>query len=129
MISYNEDQVARIKKYVTTINKTIDVDEEKDLLEYTIESVIDRALLYLNHNNLDERFEKVITDVVDNIFKKFKGNLNSEDVEMAISSMSDNGQSVSYFGEIKNYLQTSSDNELFGGFTNVLSRYRKARMI
>lgn len=130
MIEYDDSQVERIEEYVRTINATIEDDEEDNaLLEYATKAVIDRALLYLNRNSLDERLEKVIADVVVGVFMKIKNNHTSTDVEAAISSISDNGQTVSYSGEVKNYLQTSSDNELFGGFTNVLARYRKARMI
>jgi len=130
MIEYDTDQVERIEEYARTINATIENGEEDTaLLEYAVEAVIDRALLYLNRNSLDERLEKVVADVVVSVFMKIKNNYNSSDVETAISSISDNGQTVSYSGEVKNYLQTSSDNELFGGFTNVLARYRKARMI
>ena len=125
MIEYDTEQVERIEEYVRTMNETItDGTEDQALLEYAVKAVIDRALLYLNRDGLDERLEKVAADVVVSVFIKIKNN-----VESAISSISDNGQTVSYSGQIRNYLQTSSDNELFGGFTTLLARYRKARMI
>jgi len=122
------EQVQRIRGYVELIDKEI-FPVDCELLQYTVYSVIDRALLYLNHEKLETRFERIIAEVVDGIFRKFKNNLNTGNVENAVSSISDNGQSISYSNEIRNYLQSSSDNELFGGFTNVLARYRRPRML
>lgn len=119
-----EDQIQRIADKVKVINKTV-TDYYDDLLEYTIEEIISRVLLYLNHDELAEKFEYVIVNIVDGIFRKYKANLNNGDVETAISSMSDNGQSVSFADGLRNYLSTSADNELFCGAEKVLSRYRR----
>ena len=127
-MDYNEEQIARIAENVKIVNKTI-TDYYFDLLDYVIKEVIDRALLYLNHEDLDVRFERVIVNIVDGIFRKYKISINNGEVEMGISSASDNGQSVSYFNEVKNYLTTASDNELFGGFVSLLSRYRSIKVV
>jgi len=121
-------QVQRIEDNVKTFNKNIG-DNDQDLLTYSVEVTIDRALLYLGHETLDERFERIIADVVSGIFTKYKKNANNMDVDTAVSSMSDNGQSVSYSNEIRNYLATSPDNELFSGFVSLLSRYRRIKVV
>ncbi len=128
-MAYDSEQVERIKENVMKFNKTIDETEDADLLEYAVEAVIDRTLLYLNHERLEERFEKVVADVVGGIFNKYKTNLNTRGTDLAVSSISDNGQSISYSNEIKNYLANSTDNELFSGFAGILSRYRRVNVI
>ena len=128
-MAYDSEQVERIKENVMKFNKTIDETEDADLLEYAVEAVIDRTLLYLNHERLEERFEKVVADVVGGNFNKYKTNLNTRGTDLAVSSISDNGQSISYSNEIKNYLANSTDNELFSGFAGILSRYRRVNVI
>jgi ABC-type uncharacterized transport system substrate-binding protein len=54
---------------------------------------------------------------------------NVADVDRAISSVSDNGQSVSYANEVTRYFATASDDELFTGFTALLSRYRRVKVV
>ena len=127
-MDYDNDQKARIKADVKRFNKTID-DADENLLEYSIEVVIDRALLYLNHNTLAKQFEKVVADVVNSIFIKYKKNEDNADVETVVASVSDNGQSITYANDIKRYLSTASDNELFSGFTGILSRYRRIKVV
>lgn len=128
-MAYDSEQIERIKEYVLKFNRTIDQTEDANLLEYAVEAVIDRTLLYLNHEKLEERFEKVVADVVGGIFNKYKTNLNTSGTDLAVASISDNGQSISYSNEIKNYLANSTDNELFSGFAGILSRYRRVNVI
>lgn len=126
-MDYANEQVKRIEDNVKRFNKTI--GDNTDLLNYSVKTVIDRALLYLGHDTLDTKFEKVVADIVSGIFTKYKKNINNEDADIVISSMSDNGQSISYSNEVKNYLTTTTDNELFGGFVNLLSRYRRIKVV
>lgn len=127
-MAYDNDQKARIVKYVKTFNKTID-EKDENLLDYAVETVIDRTLLYLNRNELNPIFERVVADVVGGIFTKYKTNENNEGTDQAIRSVSDNGQSISYDNEIKNYLVNSADNELFSGFSGLLNRYRRVNVV
>ena len=46
-----------------------------------------------------------------------------------INSISDNGQSISYANEVTRYFTTVSDEELFTGFTSLLSRYRRIKVV
>ena len=121
-----DEQVERIKSYAKKINKTI---EDDDLLDYVADEILDRVKLYLNCDKLDEILERVIARIVSGIFSQTNSNLNSGSTEMAVSSMSDNGQTISFSGEVKNYLATTSDQEIFGGFTKLLDRYRRINVV
>lgn len=125
---YDEEQITRITNYVKKINKSI-ITTDEDLLDYAVRSVVDRVLLFLNHEELAEKFEKIVSDVVSGIFNKYKTNLNNGGTDLAVSSVSDNGQSISYSNEIKNYLANATDNELFSGFAGLLARYRRLNVI
>jgi len=123
------EQVKRIKEYVRTFNKLIDTEHE-DLLTYAVEVVIDRVLFYLNHEVLEEKFERITADIVYGVFTKYKVNeTKNPTTDTMVSSVSDNGQSISYSNEVRNYLNTASDNELLSGFTNLLSRYRRIKVV
>ena len=121
-----DEQVERIKGYTKKINKTI---EDDDLLDYVADEILDRVKLYLNCDKLDEILERIIARIVSGIFNQTNSNLNSGSTEMAVSSMSDNGQTISFSGEVKNYLATTSDQEIFGGFTKLLDRYRRINVV
>jgi len=121
-------QVQIIEDYVKKFNKAIG-ENDKELLTYSVEVVIDRALLYLGHDKLDKKFERIVADVVSGIFTKYKKNENNTDADSFVSSISDNGQSISYSNKIKNYLASTTDNELFGGFVGLLSRYRRIKVV
>jgi hypothetical protein len=116
----DDTQLDIIKGYVKVLTEV----ESSDLLEYSINSVVDRVLLYLNHKQLDKKFERVVADVVVNTLDMYKNK-----GQQAISSMSDNGQSVSYFNAVRNHFNTTSDKELFGGAVALLSRYRRATCV
>jgi len=121
----NDEQIERIITYVKSFNKTID---DEDLLKYSVMSAISRVLLYLNHDALDQKFEMIVADVVNAVFMRYYNNQNSTEIEQAISSVSDNGQSISFKNEVMNYFNTADDNELLGGTAKLLARYRRARL-
>lgn len=120
--------VARIMMYVHLFNNTIE-EVDQPLLMYSVEAVIDRTLLYLNTKELNREFERVVADVVSGIFNRYKTSQNDQEPNLAVTSVSDNGQSVSYGNEIKNYLMTASDNDLFSGVATILKPYRKVRVL
>jgi hypothetical protein len=121
-----EEQVQRIKGYVkqfTTINQG-----EESLLEYSIEAVIDRLLLFLGVKELNKQFERVVADVVSKVFHKYKKDKTSGPAAQ-IQTISDNGQSITYADQMRNYLMTSTDNELFSGVIELLKVYRKPKVV
>jgi hypothetical protein len=123
------EQLDRIKGYVKVIDNAASDASANALLEYCINEVYDRVLLYLNDTTLDEALERVVARIVSGIFNQTTNSKTSTESDQAISSVSDNGQSVSFSNEIKNYLATTEDNELFAGFSKLLARYRRINVV
>lgn len=122
-----EETIKRIKGYLEIINpKPVD----DDVLDFIINEILDRVQLYLNSNQIPAKIERILANVVNTSLKKCLKNIElSTEVDKAISSISDNGQSVSYNNEITKYFTTASDEEIFSGFTSLLSRYRRIKVV
>lgn len=127
--------VEKIKTNLKIINRKIDQIEKNnpDLIEFVIQTTIDRVELYLGCE-LPEKLERILSQVVNNGLKKClkEIEISEEDdtaVYQVITSISDNGQSVSFANETIKYFTTSSDEELFTGFTSLLSRYRRIKVV
>ena len=125
----SSEQLDRIKGYVNVIDNAASDASANALLEYCINEVYDRVLLYLNDTTLDEALERVVARIVSGIFNQTTNSKTSTESDQAISSVSDNGQSVSFSNEVKNYLATTEDNELFAGFSKLLARYRRINVV
>lgn len=124
-----EEQKTRIEDYVKTINDAASIAENADALDFSIDEVGDRVLLYLNRTDLPEATERIVARIVSGIFNQTVNTISSTSADAAISSMSDNGQSISFSNEVKNYLATTDDNELFAGFSKLLARYRRINVV
>lgn len=127
--------VEKIKTNLKIINRKIDQIEKNnpDLIEFVIQTTIDRVELYLGRE-LPEKLERILSQVVNNGLKKClkEIEISEEDdtaVDQVITSISDNGQSISFANETIKYFTTSSDEELFTGFTSLLSRYRRIKVV
>lgn len=119
-------QIERIVGYVTTINTTITEEQtDIDLLAFVVSEILDRVRLYLNVVDVPVGVERALAGTVSTIFNKYKKTSGDTDVEREVSSVTDNGQSVSYSTKVKSYLVTSSDEELFTGIESLLKRYRR----
>jgi len=121
-----DDQKTKVKAYVTTLNSNV---LSGALLDLTLDIVIDRVLLYLNETVIAENLERVIAQVVVNAYKQATANGASTGIDQAISSVSDNGQTVSFSSKQTQYLSTTADQELFTGFEGLLSSYRRPHVI
>lgn len=131
-----DEIVAKIKDYLKIINKNIDTieQENKGLIEFTIAEVLDRVKLYLNSETIPTQVERILANVVDTGLTKClkKIEISSEDntaVDRVVTSISDNGQSISYANEVTKYFTSVNDEELFTGFTSLLSRYRRVTVV
>lgn len=132
----DEKQVARIREYLTIINKNVE-DIEKDnkgLIDFCINEVGDRVSLYLNSDIIPTKVERMLANIINTGLKKCLkeieiSNEGTNAVDQAISSISDNGQSISYANEVTKYFTTVSDEELFTGFSTILSRYRRVKVV
>ena len=124
----SDEQRIQIEDYAKKLNSTI-TDDDSDLLDFVVSEVADRVILYLNDDHIDEQLNRVIARIVSGIFNQTKASQSSSSPDLAISSVSDNGQSVSYANEVANYLSTTTDNELFTGFEALLNRYRRINVV
>ena len=126
----DEEQIARIKEYIHIINPTV-VTHGNDLLDFCINEVGDRVQLYLNSDTIPTKVERIIAKVINTGLIKCERDIATGNIETdrAITSISDNGQSISYANEVTKYFTSASDEELFTGFTGLLSRYRRIKVV
>lgn len=117
----NQEQITRISEYAKLLNQSA---TDKGLLDFVVLEVLDRVLLYLNEDELEERLERIVARIVSGVFTKSAENQNGQ-IARDISSISDNGQTISYSSQIKNYLTSVEDSELFGGAAKLLAPYRR----
>ena len=131
-----DEIIANIKKYLKIINKNIDTIEKdnKDIVDFAIGEVLDRVQLYLNSDTIPTKIERILANIVNNGLKRClkEIEISQEDntaVDQVVTNISDNGQSISYANEITKYFTTVSDEELFTGFSSLLSRYRRIKVV
>lgn len=121
--------IAKIKEYLHIINPSITI-EDNNLLDFVIGEVLDRVQLYLNSDTIPTRLERILANIVNTGLAKANASIsNNGEVDQVITSISDNGQSISYANEVRKYFTTASDEELFTGFTSLLSRYRRVKVV
>lgn len=120
----DSSQETRIKEYAKLLNDKI---EDGDLLDFVTLEVTDRVLVYLNDEVLDTKLERIVARIVSGVFTE---SLESKDGELEhnISSVSDNGQTISYSDKVKSYLVSTDDSELFSGFSKLLAPYRRVNV-
>ena len=120
----DSSQEARIKEYAKLLNDKI---KDGDLLDFVTLEVKDRVLVYLNDEVLDTKLERIVARIVSGVFTE---SLESKDGELEhnISSVSDNGQTISYSDKVKSYLVSTDDSELFSGFSKLLAPYRRVNV-
>lgn len=120
----DSEQETRIKNYAKLLNSRI---EDGELLDFVTLEVLDRVLVYLNDNALDQKLERIVARIVSGVFAESQ---ESSDGELShnISSISDNGQTISYSEKVKCYLVSTDDEELFSGFSKLLAPYRRVNV-
>jgi len=120
----DSSQETRIKEYAKLLNDKI---VDGDLLDFVTLEVIDRVLVYLNDDELDTKLERIVARIVSGIFAESSNN-SSGDLAHEIKSISDNGQTISYSDQVKSYLVSKDDEELFSGFSKLLAPYRRVNV-
>ena len=125
-----EEIIERIEEYIGILSTET---YSEDILDFAINEVIDRVQLYLNSDNLPEKCERIVAKIVVNnlheINKNIEAESSNEDSEQVISSISDNGQSITFSNEVKKYYVNASDDDVLRGFTALLSRYRRIKVV
>jgi hypothetical protein len=128
--------IANIKEYLKIVNKQVDEIEQDNagLIDFVIGEVLDRVTLFLNCETVPAKLERILANIVNTGLARCRKNIEftkegTTDVDRAVSSVSDNGQSISYANEVTRYFTTASDEELFTGFTALLCRYRRVKVV
>ncbi len=130
-----DQTIERIKEYLELINPNYKkIEKNEDLLDFIILEILDRVQLYLNSETIPQKLERILAKIVNTGLIKFSNEnelykQEGTNVEQVVTSISDNGQSISYANEVKKYFATASDEELFSGFTSLLSRYRRIKVV
>lgn len=131
-----DEIIANIRGYLEVINKNIEKidDNNEGLIDFVIGEVMDRVQLYLNSETIPTKLERILANIVNTGLKKCLKDMeiSTEDntaVDRVVTSISDNGQSISYANEVTKYFTTVSDEELFTGFAGLLSRYRRVKVV
>ena len=128
-----DEIIQRIKDYVLVIDASLADD---DYLDYVIGDVVDRALIYTNRIQLVDAYEedneeeapipsqleRPLAGVVGGVYKTVQEQVSA--TTGAISSLTDNGQSVTYLNELANYVSSKSDAEIFSGVRELLNNFR-----
>lgn len=125
----DDQTITRIKGYVATINLEAAKPAYDALLTYVVNEVIERMLIYLNDTTLDMNLERIVARIVSGIFNQTYNTMASTEQDAAVSSISDNGQSISYANSVKSYLADTDDNELFAGAAKLLAPYRRINVV
>ena len=105
--------------------------EDEKLLKFAVGEIYDRVSLYLNlpeKANFDRRLVRILANMTCGNFIKFESAANRT-AERAISSLSDNGQSISYQNAAQSYFATAKDSEIFDGYVEILKPYRRINVV
>lgn len=138
-----EEIISKIKAYAIALNPEL---EEDALLDFTIGSVVDRALIYTNRQQLVERYEMGDDDDQDGrhhrtptcpipaelhralamtavgLHKTMATQMTA--TNNAVRSVQDNGQAVTYSDAMAHYLASADDASVFTGTIELLKRFR-----
>ena len=127
---------AKIKEYLKILNDNFDVIDQNNvgLIDFVVDEVKDRLMLYLGSDEIPTQLERILANVVNTGLTRClktieKTKEGTADVDRAITSISDNGQSISYANEVTRYFTTVNDEELFTGVTALLNRYRRVKVV
>lgn len=115
--------ILKIKEYIIKFDPQ---EEKNNILELEIEELVQRVLLFLNIETLPKALHLIMAKAFVN-YKKEKLKLeNSETGD--ISSVSDNGQSISYKSKKESILLTEDINNIFNGLEVILLKYKKRKV-
>lgn len=120
-----DEQKSTVKDYVATLNSNITAG---NLLDLVVDTVNDRVLLYLNDTVVADSMLRVIAQVVVSVYKHTQA-ASASGADKNVSSVSDNGQTVTYTQAPTQFLASSTDQELFTGFEKLLAPYRRIYVI
>lgn len=122
----DETQKQQIEQYAKTLNANIPAPGDATL-DFIVDEIADRVMLYLNATSIPEILNRVLARIVVGVYNKAQAEMNATGgAEREVKQISDNGQSITYGDEAKNYLASATDEDIFSGFEAILKRYRRA---
>lgn len=113
-----EKLVQEIKDYVKVLDSDLSLEDKQ------IEMVLNRVKVYLNRKDIPFVLASTIAEMI--VEQSKMTQKNDEDT---ISSISDNGQSISFSNKVFQSMTSQSDVELFASHTAILNRFRKVGVI
>lgn len=144
-----DEVIARIKELVTQFYPTIlaDLSISEDQLDLYTEEVIERFLAFTKRDQLVPQYERDLvrypdeTDCfwddyyfpipknLEKVLARVVGNsartvVSQNQGEMEATSLSDNGQSVTYGDKLQSFFSSSDDARIFADSYTLLSSYR-----
>lgn len=148
-----DEVIQRIKDYVRVVNSSLNDD---DFLDFVVRDVVDRALVYMNRQQLVYQYEKDLVSYpiddsnydyfwghyelpipkaierslatsVTGVFNSVKRSVENTEGG-SIKSINDNGQSITYSEKVTEFL-ASSDEAIFNNIKEVLDRYKLITVI
>jgi len=115
-------QKERIEAY---FYKRVTTPVDPDLLDYAIDELLSRTMIYLNMDSVPQKFEMSLVNILVSQMALYA----SDASESNLKKIEDNGQAVTYGEQLLNFFATQSDNIIFSGTAGVLGRYRLASVV
>lgn len=149
-----DDVIVRIEGYVKVLYPDIltETGISADQLTYYITDVVDRALIYMNRDQLvlqyeedlvdydtdddiwdyydypiPPRLERTLANVVVGVVRTIVKRLASDTRE--VTKVKDQGQEVTFGEKLTNYLTSSNDSEVFTGSLTLLDKYTLGKVL
>lgn len=132
-----DEQRTKIIAYARTLNSTLPADTTGEggavvvdpLLVFVVDDIADRVLLYLNREDLPDNLLRVMAKIVVTSFQEATAGKDLAAPEQAISSVSDNGQTVSYRDTVTSFYASADDAAIFGSFSKLIEPYRRVKVV
>ncbi|MBK2401750.1 hypothetical protein PT067_08205 [Erysipelothrix rhusiopathiae] len=112
------EMVQEIKKYLQVLEPNITITDVQ------IDMILNRIKVYLNRSDIPFILSSTIAEM---IIEQAKMNRKNDDD--TISSISDNGQSISFSNKVFQSMMSQKDVDLFASHTAILNRFRKVGVI
>lgn len=117
----NPENVGNIRDYLI-----YQIDSGNEVSDFDIEEMIERVLIYTNRTELPTELERILAKQLYKIDQDKRMLANNEVGE--VSSISDNGQSISYSSINNKRRILSNDLYLLEGLEPILDRYKLVRV-
>ncbi len=110
--------VQEVQAYIKVLDSELKLEDEQ------IEIVINRIRVYLNRADVPFILAGTIAEIILD-----QSRMQKKNEEDTISSISDNGQSISFSNKVFQAMTSQKDVDLFSSHTAILNRFRKVGVI